>query len=122
VICWLSGNGVFVFKWENIMSFGGGMAAGMGAGIGCGIAIGIASGRKKAAEDIRYHIESNGITIADRSGNPIKVDQFLERAISESGLGNDKSNVAAVKWLLVLLGLLIFGVLAALAIYFLNAG
>ncbi len=101
------------------MSFGAGMAAGMGAGIGSGIAMGIASGRKRAVTEIRDHIERNDITLMDRQGVPLKIDQVLDDAVSEScGSSCSNSNNTAIVILLVLFGLLIFGVAAALAVYF----
>jgi hypothetical protein len=93
----------------------------MGAGIGSGLAMGIASGRKRAAAEIRDHIERNGFSIIDRMGKPVKVDQFLEEAISASGECCSNSRGTAITIGLVLLGLLIMGALAAVFL-FLRAG
>lgn len=68
------------------MDFGGGFAVGIGAGMGSGIATGIASGtsagRKQATEQLRSYIEENGIEMHDRYGKPIKLDDFMDQAIS----------------------------------------
>ena len=102
------------------MSFGAGMAAGMGAGIGSGIAIGVASGRQRAISDIRNHIERNNITLLDRQGSPVKVDQFLEDAAGQSSCQNPNATAKVI--LLVTVGLLLFGLAAALAFYLRMAG
>ena len=59
------------------MDFNGGFAAGLGAGMGAGIAAGICSGRKQSLERVRQHVESNGITLLDRYGAPVKIDDLL---------------------------------------------
>lgn len=66
------------------MDFGGGFATGMGAGMGSGIAIGITSGKKQALNQLREHVEQNGITIHDRYGAPIKVNDLLENACGQT--------------------------------------
>ncbi len=101
------------------MTFGGGMAAGMGAGIGAGIAIGVSGGRKRAASELREHIEKNGITILDRQGKPIKIEQLVDDALGQRCCGT--AAVGASKIWAFLLGSLVVGLLAAVAIYFLSA-
>ncbi len=61
-----------------------GFGTGMGAGIGAGMALGVSSGRQQALKQIRNHVEHHGITIQDRYGAPLKVDQFLSEACGQS--------------------------------------
>lgn len=64
------------------MSFGAGIAAGMGAGMGSGIAIGISSGRQQARKDLISYLDSEGMTIHDRSGKELKLDAVLDQAFA----------------------------------------
>jgi hypothetical protein len=64
------------------MSFGAGMGAGMGAGIGAGIAIGVSSGEKRAVQYIRDHVVANELTVHDRMGKEVDLDQVLQEAVA----------------------------------------
>ena len=66
------------------MDFGGGFATGIGAGIGSGMAIGVSEGRKRVRRQIREYVDSQGITVLDRFGKPIKLEEFLDEACGPS--------------------------------------
>ena len=96
---------------------GAGFAVGIGAGIGSGIAMGVASGRKKATSEIQDYVERNGITILDRQKKELKLEEFLREAVGDQTCNNGGGKTGGIT-LLILLGLLIFGVIAAVMLYF----
>lgn len=93
------------------MDFGGGLATGIAVGIGSGIASGIASGRSQMRQHLRKHIDESGVTIQDRYGKPIKLDEFLANACGPERADCSKSRT----WAFFAVGLV---VLAALAVMF----
>ena len=95
------------------MDFGGGMATGIAVGIGSGIASGISSWRSQTKKQVRDYVDQNGITIQDRYGKPIKVDDFLNEAC-----GPENENCSANKtWGLVIVGVLVL--MASAFVFFL---
>ena len=94
------------------MGFGGGFATGIAVGLGSGIASGIATGRAQLRQQLSEHVDENGVTIQDRFGKPIKLDEFLEEACGPEKAACSKSTMLAV----IALGLV---VLAAIAVMFL---
>ena len=100
-----------LFYGEMLMDFGGGFATGIAVGMGSGIASGVATGRSKMRKQIRSHIDQSAVTIQDRYGKPIKLDEFLEDAC-----GPEKADCSKTKtWAIVAAGL---AVLVALAVVF----
>ena len=75
------------------MDFGGGFATGIAVGMGSGVASGIATGRSQLRKQIRSHMDQSGVTIQDRYGKPIKLDEFLEDAcgVGQGGLFEDQN-------------------------------
>ncbi len=98
------------------MDFGGGFATGIGVGMGSGMAIGLSSGKKQALNQIRDHVERHGITMHDRYGAPVKVDDLLETACAlPAACGSAKRTQ------LLLVVLLALGVAAAMGLWLLYA-
>lgn len=96
------------------MEFGGGLATGIAVGIGSGIASGVATGRSQLRKQIRSHIDESGITIQDRFGKPIKLDEFLEEAC-----GPEKADCSKTKaWGFVAAGLVLL--IALTVVFFLT--
>ncbi len=95
------------------MDFGGGFATGIGAGMGSGIAIGMASGKKQALNQLREHVELNGITIHDRYGAPIKVNDLLDTACGPTTCCNSTGKTG---WIIAAF-VLALGVATAIGIY-----
>ena len=84
------------------MSFGAGMGAGMGAGIGTGLAIGMSSGKKQARDEIRRHLHANGLTIHDRSGKEVDLEEVLGDIAVDECTGKNVRTISVV--LAILLG------------------
>ena len=92
------------------MDFGGGFATGIAVGMGSGVASGIATGRTQLRKQIRSHMDQSGVTIQDRYGKPIKLDEFLEDAC-----GPEKADCSKTKtWAFVAVGLAVLVVLAVM--------
>ena len=96
------------------MSFAVGIGAGMGAGIGTGIAIGISSGKKQACEEIRDHFHANGLTIHDRSGKEMNLEEVLAPIASGECSSKNVRTVALV--ISLLLGILAAGLVLHLVL------
>ena len=79
----------------------------MGAGIGSGMAIGMSSGRKRSREEIREHLHSHGLTIHDRSGKEVDIDEVFA-GIAEGECSNKTGRTLVVVFSL-LLGVLVAG-------------
>lgn len=93
------------------MDFGGGFATGIAVGIGSGMAMGASNGRQQAKNEMRKYIEQNNITIQDRFGKPVKVDDLMDAVCDNAAACNSCSR----NWLVltVVLGIaLAAGVLA----------
>ncbi len=58
------------------MSFGAGMAAGIGAGV----AIGMSTGARQSRDKLARSFECQGITLLDRQGKKISLDDALDHA------------------------------------------
>ena len=97
------------------MSFGAGMGAGMGAGIGSGLAIGVSTGRKRVCEEICEYIDANGMTIRDRTGVEVDVEEFLSNAVRDRASSGQGSK--ALLAILVLLGLAALSLLSYVAFF-----
>lgn len=90
------------------MDFGGGFATGIAVGIGSGLASGTVTGRKQTVAQLRHYIEDNGIEVHDRYGKPIKLDDFMENAVSCSS--GDGCCSSKKKWVLLgMVGILAIG-------------
>ncbi len=92
------------------MDFGGGLATGIAVGMGSGVATGIATGRSQLRKEIRSHMDQSGVTIQDRYGKPIKLDEFLEDACGPEKADCSKSRA----WAVVAVGLAVLVVLAVM--------
>ncbi len=84
------------------MDFGGGFAAGIAAGMGSGMAIGVPSGQNQTRQRVRDYIEREGMTLQDRFGKPVKVDDFLDDACGTSTVCCSRTKTLA--WIGLLLG------------------
>ena len=66
------------------MSFGAGMAAGIGAGV----AIGMSTGARQSRDKLARSFECQGITLLDRQGKKISLDDALVHIRCPGFLGN----------------------------------
>lgn len=83
------------------MDFGGGFATGIAVGMGSGVASGVSTGRSKMRKQVQNYIEQSGVTMQDRYGKPVKLDEFLEEAC-----GPVKEECSPSKiWAIVFIGL-----------------
>ncbi len=92
------------------MDFGVGMAAGFGAGMGTGIGIGAASRNADLTANLKHYLEQNEMTIFDRDGQPVDVDDLVKAATYSSCNGQNKRTFGIA---LLLLGVTILGGVAA---------
>ena len=83
----------------------------MGAGMGAGIAIGVASGEKRAVQQIRDHMLANELTIHDRMGKEVDLDQVLNEATRTQ---RNQSKRVVVTLALVIVGLIALALTAYL--------
>lgn len=89
-----------------------GMSCGFGGGFSSGIGAGIAAGRKKAREEICEYALAHRLSVQDRRGKTIPLNQFLDKAMGAGSLGGKKTSAVAV----VALGIVL---LAALILFLL---
>lgn len=97
---------------------GSGIPIGFGAGFGSGIAVGTASGMRRAKEDmarcIREYAATGSITVKDREGRTIGIEEFIQEITKSSGCGFDNKRKIAV---VVAIGLLAAGLLVFYLFY-----
>ncbi len=89
-----------------------GMSCGFGAGFSSGIGAGMAAGRKKAREEISQYAMSNRLTLKDRRGKTVPIEQLFDAALG-SGFGAAGSKkqmavMAVILGVLVVAGLVLF--------------
>jgi hypothetical protein len=83
----------------------------MGAGMGAGIAIGMTSGQKKAVSQIRDYLVTHELTVHDRAGKEVLLDEVLDDAVGSQCCATGGWR-AAVGIAVLLVGLLVFAALA----------
>jgi hypothetical protein len=92
---------------------GAGIPIGLSIGFGGGFATGMAAGKKQGqcevAENIRTYIITHGISIRASDGTPLAAEDFLREVSPECGRTDRKSFKMIIAGLILLLGLVAFG-------------
>jgi len=91
-----------------------GMSIGFGGGLATGIAAGKKQGQVELAEHIRSYILTNGITLRASDGTLLATEDLLREVSPESARPNRKNLALVLAGLLLLLGLIAFGLFFSL--------
>ena len=72
------------------------MAIGIPIGLAIGIGTGIATGKKKARAELRDYMQMNAISIQDRDGRPVMIDDLLGTALGADDAVNKKTAIIGI--------------------------